>query len=243
MSKRPLVLFSGGLDSTFVLWRHFKNNRPSDYVYIEGGQGTRKVNCEMETRERIIRWMEDNRAEGERTPSNYNRFNVQPSKVSLATGVNTSWTQPIAWIIGALSVADSDRHSCVEVGYVMGDEATQLIDQMQTAWTALWRISKTGEPISLEFPLRITSKTTILSEMPAELYALTWVCETPAGTTIDGFKQCGTCRACETRLVEEYRWSLRHGGQVLSERHAAELSNIASRKEVLAANSAEVVTE
>ena len=229
-TKRPLVLFSGGLDSTFLLYDHLKKERSVEYTYIEGGQCKYKIGAEKETRNRIHRWLMNSIPEGanylirECSPGNY-----EMRDFSFGGARDVSWSQPIAWIIGAMMKADPERHSCVEVAYVIGDEALQLIESMEAAWNALWKICKQGEVVPLKFPLRVMSKTKILEQMPGELYALTWVCETPEFNHLDGSTPCGRCRACETRLVEEYRYKLRNGRE-LSEQHRIEAENEARQK-------------
>ena len=230
-TKRPLVLLSGGLDSTYLLYSHMKKKESVDYIYICGGQGKRKINCERETSDHIVRWLHANRGEGEthhcrEANAGYNDL----EGFSFADAKDVSWSQPIAWMLGAMMKAESARHSCVEIAYVMGDEALQLIESMETAWNALWKICKQGEVVPLKFPLRVTSKVRILEEMPGELYALTWVCETPNFTHLKGSSPCGRCRACETRLVEEYRYKLRNGRD-LSEQHQIEAEKKARQKE------------
>lgn len=223
--KRPLLLFSGGLDSTWQMYLHGKNKERVDYLYIDGGQSSRKIDCEAETRNDIVHWLTKHfAANGDPNFDAFYYINCihrKPVQVKWGRVENHSWCQPISWLIGALSVADPVRHSCVEIGYVMGDEATQLIDDLTKAWNALWAVSRHGDAPPLSFPLRYTTKMAIMEQMPGELYAMTWVCELPEGSAKGGYVPCGRCRACETRKVEEYRYELRNGRK-LSEVHASE---------------------
>ncbi|MNQ21284.1 hypothetical protein D3C85_343960 [compost metagenome] len=217
-NKRPLVLFSGGLDSTFNMLRHTLEGVSVDYVYIDGGQGKNKVNSEEATIDRILTALHEHARRKEK--SVYHRFSTHPlSKVNFCNTPSAGWRQPIPWLVSALEVVDPEKHSVVEVSYVQGDEIISRIPELKAAWAAMWAITKIGELVPLEFPLKDISKQAILCQMPAELYHLTWVCELPIMQTFAWPKSCieygrshnARCRACETRLVELYRFELRNG--------------------------------
>lgn len=215
MSKVPLVLFSGGLDSTYLMYKHAKEGRQTHHMYLTGGQTARKIECESEAREKILKYFYEHYPKAcfsEHRGSNEG----YPVTLNFANGYGVSWSQSIAWLICALGAVNPDRHSSVQVSYVLGDQALQLIETMQTAWKALWTMAKLGELVPLEFPLKHTTKYNIMQEMPRELYKLTWVCETPRG--LDGERQpCGTCYGCETRALEEIRFKMRDGRSYLPE--------------------------
>lgn len=216
--KRPLVLFSGGLDSTFNMLRHTIEGESVDYVYIDGGQGKNKVEAEQATIDRIVNALQEHARRKEKHVRH--RFSTWPlSKVNFCNTPSAGWRQPIPWLVSALEVVDPAKHSVVEVSYVQGDEIISRIPELKAAWAAMWSVTKLGEVVPLEFPLKDISKQAILCQMPAELYNLTWVCETPISQTFAWPKSCieygrssgARCRACETRLVELYRFELRNG--------------------------------
>jgi len=217
-NKRPLVLFSGGLDSTFNMLRHTLEGESVDYVYIDGGQGKNKVNSEEATIDRILTALHEHARRKEK--SVHHRFSTHPlSKVNFCNTPSAGWRQPIPWLVSALEVVDPEKHSVVEVSYVQGDEIISRIPELKAAWAAMWSVTKIGELVPLEFPLKDISKQAILCQMPEEIYKLTWVCELPIMQTFAWPKSCieygrshnARCRACETRLVELYRFELRNG--------------------------------
>jgi 7-cyano-7-deazaguanine synthase in queuosine biosynthesis len=225
-NKRPLVLFSGGLDSTFNMLLHTLEGESVDYVYIDGGQGKSKVESEQATIDRILTALHEHARRKEKDV--WHRFGGHPlSKVNFCNTPSAGWRQPIPWLVSALEVVDPEKHSAVEVSYVQGDEIISRIPELQAAWAAMWSITKVGELVPLKFPLKDVSKQGILCQMPEDLYKLTWVCETPSLQTFAWPKTCldlershnGRCRACETRLVELYRFELRNG-KTLEEYHA-----------------------
>lgn len=216
--KRPLVLFSGGLDSTYNMLLHTLDGVSVDYVYINGGQGQRKVDAEEATIDRILQALHEHARRKEKVIRH--RFSTHPlSKVNFCNTPSAGWRQPIPWLVSALEVVDPEKHSVVEVSYVQGDEIISRIPELKAAWAAMWAVTKSGDFVPLEFPLKDTSKQAILCQMPEELYKLTWVCETPIMRTFAWPQSCieygrgsgARCRACETRLVELYRFELRNG--------------------------------
>lgn len=226
MSKRPLVLFSSGLDSTFLLYLKAKSGQPVDHFYIDGGQGERKIKVEEEARYRVIDALKKLFPD---VP--FRSVSTPVSKVKFADAVSAGWRQPLAWLVGALEVVDPSRHSCVEIGYVIGDEMTQQIHNLQTAWAALWPIVKIGEMVPLTFPLTLTSKFQIIEALPAEVYAATWSCELPIHDVFKGVTECGRCRACETRKLEVLRYKMRTGRD-LEAVHAEQLAVIEAREKM-----------
>jgi len=135
------------------------------------------------------------------------------SKVNFCNMPSATWRQLVPWLIGAIEVADPDKHSSVEVGYLCTDSNAQVFDKVIETWNLLWSICKRGEVVPLSFPLRLQYKATVMRELPKELYDLTWVCELPrlVDSGVDEYVHCGKCPACETRLVEEYRQTLHRG--------------------------------
>lgn len=219
--KRPLVLFSGGLDSTFRMYQHSDAGRNADYTYVDAGQSAEKVKIEQASVERVLQWLH------KRKPDAYHQCHRYPnSKVNFANGVDVGWSQPIPWLICALEIVDPSRHSAVEISYVMGDEIGSRIPALKEAWAALWPIAKKSEFVPLEFPLMDVSKQNILYNMPPDLYDLTWVCELPRSHIFEAPTCCiamershnSRCRACETRMTELYRFELRHG-KTLAQHH------------------------
>lgn len=217
-NKRPLVLFSGGLDSTFNMLRHTIEGESVEYVYIDGGQGKNKIESEMATIGRILTALHEHARRKEKSVS-LREVGSSLSKVNFCNTPSAGWRQPIPWLVSALEVVDPAKHSAVEVSYVQGDEIISRIPELKAAWAAMWSVAKVGELVPLEFPLKDTSKQAILCQMPKELYDLTWVCELPIMQTFAWPKSCieygrshnARCRACETRLVELYRFELRNG--------------------------------
>lgn len=205
-TKRPLILFSGGLDSTFACFLQTKENQRFDVLYVNGGQGRLKTDIELHHRRLILDWLRkfNQQRKGDDSASYAQERSIR-SEVVFADSPKGGFLQAVPWMIGALEAADPDLHSEVQIAYVAGDQILSCLPDLEEAWNALWRVSKRDGFVPLKFPLRFISKAKIIEAMPRELYDLTWVCELPDGNPVSGYNACGRCLPCETRAVEEYR--------------------------------------
>lgn len=203
--KRPLMLWSGGLDSTWMLWQALQKG-DVDFVTVDGGQCRNKQRSERHARSRAMRWMH--------ARTKYRAREIESQvKLHLAEMPALTWSQPVPWLIGALSVIDPKRHSSLEVGYVMGDEVNAVFEALKRTWEGLQQISKHGDTVPLNFPLGWTSKRRILENIPKGLYDCIWYCELPKkhdDPRVLLRVPCERCVACITHKTELYRYSLYH---------------------------------
>ena len=203
--KCPLILFSGGLDSTYLLSERLKVT-DVDILYVKGPQGSVKSKQELQAREKILKWMEKNRP-----------FKVRTSYIEDISGIyihhNQQFGQINSWFFSALNNCISHLHSSVEIAYVNGDDNNLMLPSIGYAWDHMqYVLFKDKTP--LVFPLSLVSKQKILDSISVDLYKLTWVCELAANesdTVIDKYKPCGKCEACLTRKTEEYKYKIRNG--------------------------------
>lgn len=203
--KVPLLLWSGGLDSTWMLWQAVQKG-DVDYVTVNGGQCRNKRVSEEYARIRALKWM---RA---RTSNTIREIKCHV-ELRLAEMPALTWSQTVPWLVGALSVIDPKRHSSLEIGYVMGDEVGCILDTLKSAWDGLWKVSKQGDTVSLNFPLTMISKRRILENIPRGLYDCIWYCELPQqhdDPRVLMRVPCDGCAACITHKTELYRFELCH---------------------------------
>lgn len=215
-NKRPLLLFSGGLDSTYLLWSTLSEDKQAvDLIYINGNQGRHKTAAELKARGLIIDWLKENVPD---CPPIY-ELSVR-SKIDMSREQNT-FKQALPWFVGAMEVVDPDTHTQVNIAYVSGDQISSMLDNLSYSWNYMWPVCKGSSLVPLNFPLRHFTKAIILDRIPKELYKLTWVCETPTADTHDlqtdtyTYVACNKCAACTTRKVESYRYTLDKGGKML----------------------------
>lgn len=207
--RRPLILMSGGLDSTYLAYTLAKAGQSFDTLYVDGQQGVKKTAAEGEAQLLIRSYLKK-------------QFGVSIRRVHSRSLVRygdapaAAFRQLMPWFVSAMEVVDPGRHSSVQMGYITGDQIVLHIPQIKAAWDLLYPVSKRGEfKVPLQFPLveQFISKVGILHDLPEELYKLTWVCETPSYVWINdngdtAYFPCGTCLACIGREVESHRRKL-----------------------------------
>lgn len=171
--KIPLVLFSGGLDSSFLLHKLLQDG-DVDVLYVKGVLHDTKMEVEQVRRDEIISIAEKQTGNKVR-----NRYLVNLGEMPFGGMACHSFTQPSMWLMGALMISDSAIHSSLNVGYVMGDQISALLSNITAAWHNFQAFSKANEAIPLEFPLWQTSKQKILYDIHPELVRKVWYCEKP----------------------------------------------------------------
>jgi hypothetical protein len=113
----------------------------------------------------------------------------------------TRWfTQPVAWIFGAVVLANPYKHSELQIGYTLGDQIMVYRTELQNVWNNLSLITL-GEVVPLMLPLMLQTKATTVQYLPKKLRDLIWVCELPVVTQKrrkEIYTPCGQCAACVT---------------------------------------------
>jgi hypothetical protein len=203
--KRPLILFTGGADSTYLLHHTLANLSDADVLYIEGPIGASKIKAEKIARLDILDKLKDMGL----------RFEVRQELSVDLSGLRSNrkqcFAQPYLWLLGALNALDPDEHSSVQIAYLFGDDAGTVNSELISAWDHLVYVTF-RDRIRLEFPLldHGVRKSYILENLDGSLKELTHSCELPAINDFGKVLTCGTCAACLTREVEEYRISLKN---------------------------------
>jgi len=200
-------MFSGGLDSSFIL-STLLTYTDVHLMYVKGIQGEHKTKKELSCREDIKAFMHDFRPD----------HGILSDSI-IEIPYNTL-TQASQWLIGAadrFNGVDSNLHSKLIAGYVMGDSIGHILDNMKAFWKNLQTLQGVHETVPLSTPLidAFIGKQFILghTHMPDELLKLIWVCETPKvgkkeawfedkDWYTDHLTPCGKCDACK-RLIAE----------------------------------------
>lgn len=205
-NKHPLIVFSGGLDSTFLLFRNLLEG-PVYTLYVKSSQGERKIEKELKARERIIKHLE--KVTGNKVLQDY--IVDLSVKVSWRTnnyandeglGFHKShwrFKQPFLWFHGMFSVVNSEIHSKVLMGYVTGDQISSQLHRLHEAWVSL-SIVTFSEVVPLDFPLMFVRKTDMLRDLDEKIVKLTWTCEEPT----EKGRACQRCAACHTLMAAKF---------------------------------------
>lgn len=208
-NKVPLILFSGGMDSTYLVQRYL-DETDVDTLYVECDPHPLKLKRERWARARLFTLFRK-----------YYQYKVIKDHEHRLVGTYTthqrlSGVQQISWLTAALAVFDERRHHALAIGYVLGDQAPAFRTQYEAFWRAGWTMTRgVLSPVPpLVFPILDYNETKydVIDRIDKRLVTSTWVCETPeqvrtgaimrisawqAGDDADTkIKACGRCRPC-----------------------------------------------
>lgn len=204
MSKVPLLLFSGGLDSTFMLQTALMEG-DVETLYVSGAQCPNKVKKELAARKRIIDKLE--RICKHRVRRDHV---IQMENLLDGSTPDHKFVQPMAWIYGALKVSDGgDRHSELRIGYVNGDSIMVNLQNVLAVWDQAQHFTK-WHPLPLVFPLMYMHKDDILHRLNPHVWEDVWVCEMPKRKGA-GHTACGSCRPCLTQAAVLHLYAGKYG--------------------------------
>lgn len=187
ISKRPLVLLSGGLDSTYLAFTLLQKT-DIDVLYVKGRQSPLKIEAERTALRKIYSYFQDE--------CRYQIINKYVSDVNNYEFIhdNNKFAQPSIWLFAAVNVIQK-HHGNLQIAYVLGDQITRFVDRISAAWDNLISFTRHSDQ-KVEFPLLELDKQTIVENMPQDLRELTWTCELPTKLKNGKFKECNHCSAC-----------------------------------------------
>ena len=199
--KGPLILFSGGLDSTSLVYERLKTTNVH-LLYIVGNLNDDKMREELKARDNIKAWLKTNPHSKYRILTDTVMQFVVGDQERTMNFINSP--QPLTWLFPALYFYRRDIHTSVEIGYVEGDHAIQNLDRLRTIWKNMTEIAKYGF-IPLEFPISTRTKKDLYSTIPKELSDRIWVCDMPlidAQRNVVKCNRCGNCKRQSTYLPQ-----------------------------------------
>lgn len=192
--KVPLVLFSGGMDSTYLL-QFYLDWTNVETMYVQANTHPDKVTKELEARQKLMKLFEK-----------YYKYRVlDDHQVNLTdvwhSCVEDHNTQPISWLTAALLKYNSKRHSAVAIGYLLGDQAPAYREQLEGFWRNGWMLlrGRMSPPPPLLFPLldQHVSKASVVRDIDKCLIMSTWVCEIPNTVGEFALKRIVPCKRCQ----------------------------------------------
>lgn len=190
--KRIAVLFSGGLDSTFLVYQALKEGHDVTPLYITIQNNQAKVAVEKDIAKTI--WVEVNKEVNK-------YYHSAPLRDSLSLFINhcshsVKFSQIPVWILGALFSATCDDYDEIRIGYVNGDTSIPYLPDVIKIWKTYSKICYKKQP-KLVFPLIKNTKQELWNELPNHIRQLTFFCEAPNGN-----KDCGHCASCKRYQYE-----------------------------------------
>lgn len=191
--KRVGVLFSGGLDSTYLVWKNLSEGNEVVPIYIEIQNNENKSNLEKNRVECLHKEF--------RTEFKDNiKSVVWGMSAHVTPDTNIFLKQVPLWITGLLY---NQNHGVdeLQIGYVMGDDAISYLEDIQSVYKVFNKLNDC--PLKkLVFPLKKNNKYDMGHDLPQQYKNFIVSCEAPDNekeVDSDGILQytpCGICVPC-----------------------------------------------
>lgn len=188
--KSVLCLWSGGLDSTFMVHDYLQKGFCVDTLYTEIINNVEKSAREKQAIKNIIEILKPFK-EG-----NYLRDN-NFAKAEAYYPSSLIFSQLLPFLYTLIHHV-RPHHDYVAMGYVMGDDMISFLPEVERLWKSLTAFLAIKKPPKLVFPLKQMTKVQIWNVLPNSIRNhVTW-CESFAG---EG-DNCGRCKPC--KKMESY---------------------------------------
>lgn len=196
-----VVLWSGGCDSTLLLWtllrKAERQNMKRKIMAITASPSflvPDKLAAEIRARERIT---DEINARGYM----FDEFNIKIDTIGKAAvgSYNQGLPQQLMWVSMALPYVPDN--SIIHFGYIRGDDFWMYRQYVESIVENMGKML--GKKLYISYPLSHTKKYEVISELKKDkLYKRTWFCERP--TMVDGKPiACGYCDACKTHKMHK----------------------------------------
>lgn len=198
--KKVGVLFSGGLDSTYLIYKNLKEGNIVVPIYIEIKNNAIKSKLEKNRIELL-----------------YNEFksefgnNLQYIEYVLKFDVygcahNLAFAQTPVWIVG-LVYSQCLGIDEFQIGYCMNDDAISYLDEIKDIYYSFNKIN--CEPLKpITFPLVKEHKSQMFRILPPQYKDLIVSCESPILLNEDSkkieYKPCCECAPCKRIAASNY---------------------------------------
>lgn len=197
MPKKVIVLFSGGLDSTYLIWKNLKEGNIVKPLYFEIENNVNKPLVEKQQIKLLWNLFHDEFKD-----------NIKPIEYTIKIDVDENGTNELTfkqipiWLLGILFSIDRNYDE-VQIAYVGNDDAISYLKEIKKIYKSYNEITKLLIP--LKFPLRKCFKCDMLNELPVIYRDLTFSCENPnIISNIDNniiFEPCGDCSPCKKIIM------------------------------------------
>jgi 7-cyano-7-deazaguanine synthase in queuosine biosynthesis len=195
-NKKVAVLFSGGLDSTYLIWDNLKKGNTVIPVYFTIINNGDKPQLERNRIDLLYKKFYETYGGLIKEPENV--ISLEVTKL----GSNLHFHQVPVWILG-LQFCQISYLDEIQIGYVMNDDIVSYINDIKKIYNSYKGIL--DKQIKLKFPLLKINKEYIFKELPKKYRDLTVTCENPKiigddNATILNYEPCGNCPACIKKI-------------------------------------------
>lgn len=206
-TKTVLVSWSGGLDSTYLIYNYLKQGHSVIAFYTKLLNNDTKTQFELNAINKLCGLFI---AEfGDRF-----EFKKQCTTIDLYVEIQRNnmviLPQPPVWLLSLFFVIDK-KVSEVAIGYVMHDCAISFLQDIRRLYKAYQPFFCAALP-KLVFPLIKETKEDIWRLLPKNYYLETVTCENPGLTETGDYIPCFYCTPCKHKLEFDLTYRIRYTG-------------------------------
>jgi len=199
VQKSVSILFSGGLDSTYLVYSLLKDPNISSIklIYVEIQNNVEKIKVEKIQLPKIIsllkKYDENNKiVDAENIKGENVYYTVHYTCYINCESNNLDFKQLPLWIQASLYAVTDE----IYIGYVQNDDAISYLKDFKKIWKSYKSINSSLP--KLKFPLYKTSKEYIIENLPIDLFEEVFSCEQPIINKKEKtFIDCGCCVPCK----------------------------------------------
>jgi 7-cyano-7-deazaguanine synthase in queuosine biosynthesis len=190
--NKLLVLLSGGLDSTTMLYKYLTETQREIHVHhiSLGGQFGNRDGVELEHVMRIVKWLRDN--------TRWFEFSYSSIEMPGFTGA----TSHTLYALMASLMVLSEGYSGVATGRIATDNTVNGSKNFDHALQIFKAATQNRLPTEAvwELPINHLCKRDLIKMIPRELFALTWSCQYPVQNDDGTHRECRKCIGCARRI-------------------------------------------
>lgn len=189
--KSVAVLMSGGLDSTYLIYKNLLEGNTVYPIYIKIENNTEKIKLEEYVIDKLL----------ERFRNKYSWDKLKDLHKVLSVDIKDRYcglifVQAPIWLTGILFITDLPVDE-IQIGYVSGDDALSYLDDFKRIYNSYKSILHSKCP-KLTFPLKKANKELMSGELPQEYKDLIFYCESPVlDDNAEGGELCTWCPSCK----------------------------------------------
>ena len=183
-----LIMFSGGVDSTYLLWDALVNSRDTIFAHhISLRNVENRWEKELESVKKILEYFRN---------SNIRPFNYSESLWGFPFREYFCWDIDVVAFVASQVAANLPGNVTIYSGRVYDDNQNRLSKKHEKAGIANDILRAACRPFpnvtpKIKKPLASIKKEEIMKKLPKDLLLLTWSCRRP----VNG-NPCNICKAC-----------------------------------------------
>ena len=194
-SKRPLVLWSGGFDSTCLVINKLLQS-DIDILYVNLDNNSFQQRHEKRAIRKLKSIIADANLPGKIVEEH--TFRYQTIKISR----ESIFAQPPLWLLAATFIANPEFHSSVSIGYVKYDDAWHYKYEIFKAYEALVNLTFNSNKVLLDFPFEWKTKKDLIDMLKVDFTYADQILKLAYHCESGNVKSCGECSSCKRHKSE-----------------------------------------